>query len=102
MSATNQTAFPRVRAAIRDVADFPKAGILFKDITPILSDAKVFAEVIGALTERYRGMRIDKIAGVRIDQVADQSNTAGLRDLTVPRLGSGISNRGPSPKSRSF
>jgi adenine phosphoribosyltransferase len=64
MSATNQSAFPRVRAAIRDVADFPKAGILFKDITPILSDARVFAEVIGALTERYRDMRIDKIAGV--------------------------------------
>ncbi len=64
MSATNQTAFPRVRAAIRDIADFPKPGILFKDITPILSDAKVFAEVIGALTGRYRGMRIDKIAGV--------------------------------------
>src|SRR5215469_2797049 len=39
---------------------------------------------------------------IRVDQVADQSNTAGLRDLTVPRLGSGISNRGPSPKSTSF
>src|ERR1700732_2702182 len=39
---------------------------------------------------------------VRVDQVADQSNTAGLRDLTVPRLGSGISNRGPSPRSTSF
>src|SRR5258708_38819725 len=39
---------------------------------------------------------------VRVDQVADQSNTAGLRDLTVPRLGSGITNRGPSPKSTSF
>jgi adenine phosphoribosyltransferase len=64
MSATNKPAFPRVRAAIRDIPDFPKTGILFKDITPILSEAKVFAEVIGALTERYRYMRIDKIAGV--------------------------------------
>src|ERR1700730_14616629 len=39
---------------------------------------------------------------VCVDQVADQSNTAGLRDLTVPRLRSGISNRGPSLRSTSF
>jgi adenine phosphoribosyltransferase len=64
MSATSKTAFPRVRDAIRDVPDFPKPGILFKDITPILSDAKIFAEVIAGLTERYRSMRIDKIAAM--------------------------------------
>ena len=64
MSATRETAFPRVRDAIRDVPDFPKPGILFKDITPILSDARIFAEVIAGLTERYRSMRIDKIAAM--------------------------------------
>jgi adenine phosphoribosyltransferase len=64
MSATSKTAFPRVRDAIRDVPDFPKPGILFKDITPILSDARIFAEVIAGLTERYRTMRIDKIAAM--------------------------------------
>lgn len=64
MSATEKTAFPRVRDAIRDIPDFPKPGILFKDITPILGDAHVFAEVIGGLTDRYRNLRIDKIAGV--------------------------------------
>lgn len=57
-------AFPRVRAAIRDVPDFPKPGILFKDITPILSDPAIFSEVIEGLTTRYRPMRIDKIAAM--------------------------------------
>lgn len=56
--------FPRVRAAIRDIPDFPKPGILFKDITPILNDGKIFAEVIGGLTARYQSMRIDKIAAM--------------------------------------
>jgi adenine phosphoribosyltransferase len=64
MSATEKTRFPRVRAAIRDVPDFPKKGILFKDITPILGDGKLFAEVIGGLADRYRSLNIDKIVGV--------------------------------------
>jgi len=56
--------FQRVRDAIRDVPDFPKPGILFKDITPILGAPAVFAEVIDGLTARYRSMRIDKIAAM--------------------------------------
>jgi len=39
---------------------------------------------------------------VGIDQIADQSNAGGLRDLPVPRFGIGISNRGPSPSKTSF
>ena len=54
----------RIRAAIRDVPDFPKPGILFKDITPILNDPALFAEVIGGLTQRYLPMGIDKIAAM--------------------------------------
>jgi adenine phosphoribosyltransferase len=54
----------RIRAAIRDVRDFPKPGILFKDITPILNDPALFAEVIGGLTQRYLPLRIDKIAAM--------------------------------------
>ena len=65
MSAANQaTDFARVRAAIRDIPDFPKPGIIFKDITPILSDPAVFSEVINGLTARYQSMRIDKIAAM--------------------------------------
>ena len=38
-----------IEALIRDVADFPKPGILFKDITPLLADADAFAHCIDAL-----------------------------------------------------
>ena len=54
----------RIRAAIRDVPDFPKPGILFKDITPILNDPALFSEVIAELAERYMPMGIEKIAAM--------------------------------------
>lgn len=57
-------AVARIRAAIRDIPDFPKPGILFKDITPVLGDPSLFAEVIGVFSERYHGARIDKIAAM--------------------------------------
>jgi adenine phosphoribosyltransferase len=53
-----------VRARIRDVPDFPKKGIVFKDITPVLADARLFRRVVDALAERWRGERIDKIVGI--------------------------------------
>ncbi len=53
-----------VRAAIRDVPDFPRPGVVFKDITPILSDPRLFRQVIDALATRWRGERIDKIIGI--------------------------------------
>jgi adenine phosphoribosyltransferase len=49
---------------IREIPDFPKEGILFRDITPILNDPKAFNEVIDALSDRYRDMNIDKILAV--------------------------------------
>jgi adenine phosphoribosyltransferase len=54
----------RIKAAIRDIPDFPKPGILFKDITPILNDPALFSEVIAELTQRYGPMKIDKIAAM--------------------------------------
>jgi len=53
-----------IRNAIRDVPDFPKAGVMFKDITPILQDPALFGSVIDALTERYAGRGVDKIAAM--------------------------------------
>lgn len=53
----------RVRSLIRDVPDFPNPGVLFKDITPLLADATVFAEVINHLADRYRGT-VDVVAGI--------------------------------------
>jgi adenine phosphoribosyltransferase len=53
-----------VRARIRDVPDFPKKGIVFKDITPVLSDPATFRTVIDTLVERWKGERIDKVIGI--------------------------------------
>lgn len=53
-----------LRAAIRDVVDFPKPGITFKDITPILANAILFRESIRLLCETTGGVRIDKVVGI--------------------------------------
>jgi adenine phosphoribosyltransferase len=53
-----------VSAAIRDVPDFPKPGIVFKDITPVLSDGPLFRAVIDALVARWKGERIAKVVGI--------------------------------------
>ncbi len=51
-------------AAVRDVADFPKRGIVFKDITPILADGRLFRMAIDLFLDRCRGKEIDKIVGI--------------------------------------
>ncbi len=54
----------RLRAAVRDVPDFPKKGVMFKDITPLLSDPSLFRASIDLFLERCRGREIDKIVGI--------------------------------------
>jgi len=53
-----------LRAAIRDVVDFPKPGIVFKDITPILADAALFRDAISRLCAAAGGRKIDKVVGI--------------------------------------
>ncbi|HWP64776.1 MAG TPA: adenine phosphoribosyltransferase [Candidatus Limnocylindria bacterium] len=48
---------------IRDIPDFPKPGIVFKDITPLLADASAFRETVERLAEGYRG-RVDTVLGI--------------------------------------
>src|SRR5919199_4744705 len=57
-------AIEQLRAGVRDVPDFPKKGILFKDITPILQDAALFRQSIDLFLERCRGQKIDKVVGI--------------------------------------
>ena len=54
----------RIKAAIRDVPDFPKPGILFKDITPILSDPALFRAAIDLFAERHRNSGVQKFAAI--------------------------------------
>jgi adenine phosphoribosyltransferase len=53
-----------VRAAVRDVPDLPKKGIIFKDITPVLSDPRLLRASIDLFLERCRGREVEKIVGI--------------------------------------
>src|SRR5207245_11515465 len=53
-----------IRRAIRDIPNFPKPGIVFKDITPLLSDGHLFGRTIDMLADRYRSQKIDAVLGI--------------------------------------
>jgi adenine phosphoribosyltransferase len=53
-----------IRNAIRDIPDFPKPGIVFKDITPLLSNGPLFGKTIDLIAARYRGQTIDTVLGI--------------------------------------
>ena len=51
----------KLRGAIRDVVDFPKPGIVFKDITPVLGDGALFRSAIDLFLERCRDLQVEKV-----------------------------------------
>jgi adenine phosphoribosyltransferase len=55
---------PTLRTAVRDVPDFPKKGIIFKDITPILKDVALFRASIDVFLEQCKGKKLDKVVGI--------------------------------------
>jgi len=54
----------RIRRTVRTVPDWPAPGVMFRDITPLLSDAAVFKLLIGEFVQRYRDQRVNVIAGL--------------------------------------
>ena len=72
-----------MRAAIRDVPDFPKPGILFKDITPLLGDANLFQEATDALSAPFLSRGITHV-------VAIESRGFILGGPVAQRLGAGL------------
>lgn len=62
--AVDQADIDKLRAGIRDVLDFPKEGVVFKDITPVLGDPELFELAIDGLIETVAGHRVDKIVGI--------------------------------------
>jgi adenine phosphoribosyltransferase len=54
----------RVRSVIRDIPDFPQPGILFKDITPILMDAKLCDEIAASMYSAFSNKQVDAVVGV--------------------------------------
>ncbi len=73
----------RLRASIRDIRDYPKPGIEFKDITPLLADAALFSAATEAMAEPFRGLRITHV-------VAIESRGFILGGPVAQRLGAGF------------
>ena len=53
-----------LKAAIRSIPDYPKPGIVFRDITTLLGDARAFRRAVDALAQPWAGSKIDKVAGI--------------------------------------
>jgi adenine phosphoribosyltransferase len=53
-----------IRRAIRNIPNFPKPGILFKDITPLLANGRLFAKTIDLLAARYASQHVDAVLGI--------------------------------------
>jgi len=58
------TLVDELRRTIRDVNNFPKPGIVFKDVTPVLLDAKLFARTVQLMAEPYRDARITRVVSI--------------------------------------
>jgi adenine phosphoribosyltransferase len=53
-----------LRDAIRTIADYPKPGIQFRDITTLLADARAFRRAVDELVQPFAGLKLDKVAGI--------------------------------------
>ena len=53
-----------LRDCVRDIADFPKPGVTFKDITPLLSNTDAFRSTVDLIADHFEGQRVDRVLGV--------------------------------------
>ena len=53
-----------LRSTIRTIPDYPKPGIMFRDITTLLGDARAFRRAVDEMVQPWAGMKIDKVAGM--------------------------------------
>jgi adenine phosphoribosyltransferase len=53
-----------LKAAVRNIPDYPKPGIMFRDITTLLGDARAFRRAVDELVQPWAGSKIDKVAGI--------------------------------------
>jgi adenine phosphoribosyltransferase len=72
-----------IEKLIRDIPDFPKPGIIFKDITPLLADAEAMKSTADMLAEPYRGRNVDLVVGI-------ESRGFIFAPLVAERLGAGF------------
>ncbi len=53
-----------LRSYVREIADYPTEGVIFRDITPLLGDAQAFAQAVSAMVDEFSGVAIDRVVGV--------------------------------------
>lgn len=53
-----------IKSAIRTIPDFPKPGIMFRDVTTLFGDGEAFRATIDQMVAHYKGVKIDKVAGI--------------------------------------
>jgi len=53
-----------LRSFVRDIADYPVAGVTFRDITPLLGDSATLAQAVDAMVEQFAGVPFDRVVGV--------------------------------------
>jgi adenine phosphoribosyltransferase len=63
MTMSDDPGLSALRNGIRDIPDFPRPGVVFKDITPLLADGGAFRATVERFVERYRG-RVDTVLGI--------------------------------------
>lgn len=64
MQELNESQKNIICSSIRDIPDFPKPGIIFKDITTLLNNKEAYGTLMSHLNERYKGYNLDYIAGI--------------------------------------
>jgi len=64
MSGAPDEMLGEIRDAIRAIPDYPHAGVMFRDITTLIGNARLFHEVVERLVEPWRGTRVDRVAGI--------------------------------------
>jgi len=83
MTSGQAPSIKEIRAAVRDIPDFPKAGIIFKDITPLLGSAALFAAATDAMAAGFRDTGVTYVAAI-------ESRGFILGSPVAQALGSGL------------
>jgi len=88
-----------LKDAIRTIPDYPKPGIMFRDITTLLGNARAFRRAVDELVQPWAGMKIDKVAGIAARRRARSSSCASWARRCSPPASSSICPTSAAPPS---
>src|ERR1700730_515428 len=84
--APNRASTMHLADTIRTIPDYPKKGILFRDITTLLGDARAFRRAVDELVQPWAGTKIDKVAGIHTDPQEGQAAPRHRLDPLFARI----------------